>query len=162
MRNLCVFLVIILSLLIDFSIALAQGKIVFAKLEPFTGESDIYVADIDSRSNIRNINNITMHPSMDNYPTWSPDVTKVSFTSVLVGLPVILVVSMLPVSIAGLGLREMIASVVMVRFFITQAQAVTASLLLFCVNGFLPGLVGIGIGAGKIASFSATQTPKPP
>jgi len=89
-------------------------------------------------------------------------ITKVSFTSVLIGLPIILVGSMLPVSVAGLGLREMIASVVMVKFRITQAQAVTASFLLFFINGFLPGLVGVIIGAGKIRSFSVTQTPKPP
>jgi len=86
----------------------------------------------------------------------------VSFMSVLIGLPIILVGSMLPVSIAGLGLREMIASVVMRRFFISSAQAITASFLLFVTNGFLPGVVGIGVGAGKIRSFWAKKNPKPP
>jgi hypothetical protein len=84
----------------------------------------------------------------------------VSFTSVLYGLPIILVGSMLPVSIAGLGVREMVASVVMARFFISSAQAVTASFLLFCVNGLIPGVVGIGGGAGKIRAKSVTQNPK--
>lgn len=37
---------------------------------------------------------------------------------------------------------------------------VTAVLVSFL--GFLPGLVGVIIGAGKIRSFSVTQTPKPP
>jgi len=85
---------------------------------------------------------------------------KISFISVVIGLPIIIAGSMLPVSIAGLGVREMIAEVVMGRFFITEEKAVAASFLLFLVNGLMPGLVGIIIGTGKISKVAVTQKPK--
>lgn len=79
MRNLCVFLVIILSVLIDFSISSAQDEIVFEKT--YAGKTDIYVAEISSRNNIRNIRNLTEHSAGGRCPAWSPDKRKIVFIS---------------------------------------------------------------------------------
>jgi len=73
------------------------------------------------------------------------DFSKVRFVDVVVGLPVILVGSMLPVSLSGLGIREMVASLVLPRFGIDQAQAAISSSLLFLINSFIPGTVGIAL-----------------
>ena len=71
------------------------------------------------------------------------DFSKVRFEDVVVGLPVILVGSMLPMSLSGLGIREMVASLVLPRFGIDQGQAAIGSFLLFLINSFIPGTVGI-------------------
>jgi len=81
------------------------------------------------------------------------DFSKVRFEDVVVGLPVILVGSMLPMSVSGLGIREMVASLVLPRFGIDQAQAAIGSFLLFLINSLIPGTVGIAIGGNKIRSL---------
>lgn len=78
------------------------------------------------------------------------DFTNVRLLDVAVGLPIIAVAGMLPVTIGGLGLREMVASVVLPMFGMDGTQAVTASLLFFFVNGLLLGLTGIILGYIKV------------
>ena len=73
------------------------------------------------------------------------DLSEVRFIDVLIGLPLILMGSMLPITVSGLGLREMVASVILTRFGIAPAQAVGASFLLFIVNGLIPGLIGLSL-----------------
>jgi len=47
----------------------------------------------------------------------------------------------------------MVASVVLPRFGIDQAQAAIGSFLLFLINSLIPGTVGIAIGGNKIRSL---------
>ena len=86
---------------------------------------------------------------------------KARFVDVFTGLPLILVGSMLPLSVNGLGLREMVASLILPCFGIDEAQAVTASFLLFLVNSLIPGMVGIAIGGNEIRHFLNNPSKKP-
>jgi hypothetical protein len=81
------------------------------------------------------------------------DFSEVRFVDVVVGLPVILVGSMLPLSVSGLGIREIVASLILPRFGIGEGQAAIASFLLFLINSLIPGLVGIALGGSKISSL---------
>jgi uncharacterized membrane protein YbhN (UPF0104 family) len=69
--------------------------------------------------------------------------SRISFIAVIIGLPIILVASSFPISIAGLGLREMATMIILSDFGITKEKAAIAAFLLFIVNAFIPGLVGL-------------------
>ena len=58
-------------------------------------------------------------------------------------LPIILVVSSLPISIMGLGLREGTAALLLSRYGVPMEAAVAAAFSLFVINALLPGLVGL-------------------
>ena len=58
-------------------------------------------------------------------------------------LPIILVVSSLPISIMGLGLREGTAALLLSRYGVPMESAVAAAFSLFVINALLPGLVGL-------------------
>ena len=58
-------------------------------------------------------------------------------------LPIILVVSSLPISIMGLGLREGTAALILSRYGVPMELAVAAAFSLFVINALLPGLVGL-------------------
>jgi len=73
------------------------------------------------------------------------DLSEVRFIDVFIGLPLILVGSMLPITVSGLGLREIVASIILTRFGIEPAQATGASFLLFILNGLIPGLIGLSL-----------------
>ena len=60
-------------------------------------------------------------------------------------LPIILVVSSLPISIMGLGLREGTAALLLNRYGVPMEAAVAAAFSLFVVNALLPGLVGLAL-----------------
>lgn len=60
-------------------------------------------------------------------------------------LPIILVVSSLPISIMGLGLREGTAALLLSRYGVPMEAAVAAALSLFVINTLLPGLVGLAL-----------------
>ena len=60
-------------------------------------------------------------------------------------LPIILVVSSLPISIMGLGLREGTAALLLSRYGVPMEAAVAAAFSLFVVNALLPGLVGLSL-----------------
>ena len=60
-------------------------------------------------------------------------------------LPIILVVSSLPISIMGLGLREGTAALLLSRYGVPMELAVAAAFSLFVINALLPGLVGLAL-----------------
>ena len=60
-------------------------------------------------------------------------------------LPIILVVSSLPISIMGLGLREGTAALLLSSYGVPMESAVAAALSLFVINSLLPGLVGLAL-----------------
>ncbi|MCZ6676654.1 MAG: lysylphosphatidylglycerol synthase domain-containing protein, partial [Candidatus Poribacteria bacterium] len=60
-------------------------------------------------------------------------------------LPIILVVSGLPISIMGFGLREGTAVLLLSRYGVPMESAVAAAFSLFVVNSLLPGLIGIAL-----------------
>ena len=60
-------------------------------------------------------------------------------------LPIILVVSSLPISIMGLGLREGTAALLLNRYGVPIEAAVAAAFSLFVINALLPGLVGLAL-----------------
>ena len=60
-------------------------------------------------------------------------------------LPIILVVSSLPISIMGLGLREGTAALLLSRYGVPMEAAVAAAFSLFVINALLPGLVGLAL-----------------
>ena len=60
-------------------------------------------------------------------------------------LPIILVVSSLPISIMGLGLREGTAALLLSRYGVPMESAVAAAFSLFVINALLPGLVGLAL-----------------
>ena len=60
-------------------------------------------------------------------------------------LPIILVVSSLPISIMGLGLREGTAALFLSRYGVPMEAAVAAAFSLFVINALLPGLVGLAL-----------------
>ena len=60
-------------------------------------------------------------------------------------LPIILVVSSLPISIMGLGWREGMAALLLSRYGVPMEAAVAAAFSLFVINALLPGLVGLAL-----------------
>ena len=60
-------------------------------------------------------------------------------------LPIILVVSSLPISIMGLGSREGTAALLLSRYGVPMEAAVAAAFSLFVINALLPGLVGLAL-----------------
>ena len=60
-------------------------------------------------------------------------------------LPIILVVSSLPISIMGLGLREGTAVLLLSRYGVPMESAVAAAFSLFVINSLLPGFVGLAL-----------------
>jgi len=76
--------------------------------------------------------------------------TDVGFRDAAFALSVLTVAGMLPVTVGGLGLREMAASVILPGMGIDSVQAVGASLLFYFLNGLIPGLMGIILGWSRI------------
>ena len=60
-------------------------------------------------------------------------------------LPIILVVSSLPISIMGLGLREGTAALLLSRYGVPMESAIAVAFSLFVINALLPGLVGLAL-----------------
>ena len=64
------------------------------------------------------------------------------FASLLISVPLILFANIIPITYAGLGLRETFAIYLLRDFNILPEIAVTASLIVFLINSVLPALVG--------------------
>jgi|SRR5690554_4063185 len=67
---------------------------------------------------------------------------EIGIFSVLVSVPLILIANLIPITYAGLGLRESFAIHLFRTYSIEPAIAVTASLVIFVINSVLPALVG--------------------
>jgi uncharacterized membrane protein YbhN (UPF0104 family) len=70
-------------------------------------------------------------------------VNPVAFSDTLVAVPLILFSGVIPITIGGLGLREMFAENVLRNFGFAAGAAVSASLTVFFLNTALPALLGI-------------------
>ena len=68
-------------------------------------------------------------------------------------LPIILVVSSLPISIMGLGLREGTAALLLSRYGVPMEAAVAAAFSLFVINALLPGLVGLALSPTLVKAY---------
>ncbi len=67
---------------------------------------------------------------------------KIGVISVLMSVPLILIANLIPITYAGLGLRESFAIHLFRVYNIEPTIAVTASLVIFIINSVLPALVG--------------------
>ncbi len=65
-----------------------------------------------------------------------------AFGNILITVPLILVANLIPVTYAGLGLRETFAIHLLRNYQIQPEFAVTASLLIFILNSVVPALIG--------------------
>lgn len=68
----------------------------------------------------------------------------ISFWTVFGTVSIIMIALMLPISLAGLGVREWISLQVLVQFNVTREAALLAPLLVFFWNVLLPALIGVG------------------
>jgi uncharacterized protein (TIRG00374 family) len=66
----------------------------------------------------------------------------VSFGPVLLVFPVVMLMNVLPITIAGLGVREGTSALLLSQFGVSQEAAVGAAFLIFSFNTLLPGLAG--------------------
>ncbi len=68
----------------------------------------------------------------------------VSFWTLFGTVSIIMIALMLPISLAGLGVREWISLQILVQFDVTREAALLAPLLVFFWNVLLPALIGVG------------------
>ena len=68
---------------------------------------------------------------------------NLSFKHTFVSVPLILFANVIPITYAGLGLRESFAITVLSRYSINPVYAVSVSLIVFIFNTFLPAVAGI-------------------
>ncbi|MBW6515328.1 MAG: flippase-like domain-containing protein [Candidatus Cloacimonetes bacterium] len=67
----------------------------------------------------------------------------ISLVKLLISVPLILIANIIPITYAGLGLRETFAIYLLRDFDIQPEIAVTASLIIFLINSVLPAIVGL-------------------
>lgn len=67
---------------------------------------------------------------------------SISPVGIIVTVPLIVLVSVLPISISGIGVREGAAVFLLSSFGISEAVAVNTSLLLFALTNLSPSLIG--------------------
>ena len=67
----------------------------------------------------------------------------ISFLKILIAVPLILSANLIPITYAGLGLRESFAISVFSKYSITAEIAVTCSLTIFIINTVLPSFIGV-------------------
>jgi hypothetical protein len=65
------------------------------------------------------------------------------FFSAVVSIPLILISNLIPITYAGLGLREKFAIEVFSKYTISAEIAVTVTLTIFLFNSVLPAIVGM-------------------
>lgn len=63
--------------------------------------------------------------------------------SAIISIPLILFANVIPITYAGLGLREQFAMEVLSKYHISSEIAITASLTIFILNSVLPALLGL-------------------
>ena len=67
----------------------------------------------------------------------------ISPESILISVPLIILASVLPISISGMGVREGVAVFLLSSFGIPDSVAVNTSLMLFALTNLSPSLIGI-------------------
>jgi len=70
-------------------------------------------------------------------------ILEIDFPSLVISVPLVLFANVIPITYAGLGLRETFAIQVLSRFSISAEIALTASLGIFLINSVLPAIPGI-------------------
>ena len=65
------------------------------------------------------------------------------FFSSIISIPLILFANVIPITYAGLGLREKFAMEVLSKYHISSEIAITVSLTIFILNSVLPALLGL-------------------
>ena len=68
--------------------------------------------------------------------------SDISFATVLMGVPLILLANLIPITYAGLGLRETFSIHIFRSYGVPVEVAVTASLIVYFLNAVLPALIG--------------------
>jgi uncharacterized membrane protein YbhN (UPF0104 family) len=71
------------------------------------------------------------------------NLVAIDFFQVFIAVPLILSANLLPITYAGLGLRETFAIEVLHKYGIRANISVTCSLIIFAVNNILPALIGV-------------------
>jgi len=69
--------------------------------------------------------------------------SEITFFQTMISIPLVLFANIIPITYAGLGLRETFAIKVLTNYQIQSEIAVTASLIVFLFNSVLPALVGL-------------------
>ena len=69
----------------------------------------------------------------------------VDFAWVLLTQPVIMLINTVPVTVAGLGMREGAAVLLLAPFGVSAAAALSAAFLLFLLNTAVPGVAGMAL-----------------
>lgn len=67
----------------------------------------------------------------------------VDISSALICMPLIIAINSIPITIAGLGLREGAAVFFLSRFGVAEASALNGALLLFALDLIIPGVFGL-------------------
>ena len=68
--------------------------------------------------------------------------TSINFFNVFIAVPLILSANLIPITYAGLGLRETFAIKVLHKYGIAASISITCSLIIFLINNVLPALLG--------------------
>ncbi len=68
---------------------------------------------------------------------------QISFFSIIIAVPLILFANIIPITYAGLGLREFFAINILSHFSISSDIAVATSLLIFIFNSIIPAFIGL-------------------
>lgn len=61
---------------------------------------------------------------------------------IVIALPFLVLSNLLPITIGGLGIREGVTAVILSRFHVSEAAAVSTAFIMFVIDTLLPGLVG--------------------
>ena len=69
--------------------------------------------------------------------------SEITFFKTLISIPLVLFANIIPITYAGLGLRETFAIKVLANYQIQSEIAIAASLIVFLFNSVLPALVGL-------------------
>ena len=68
---------------------------------------------------------------------------NVSLKAVAFSFPLIILANILPITVGGLGVREGVSVISLSLFKVAKEVAVNAAFLLFFINTFVPGIIGV-------------------
>lgn len=120
-----------------FLISLISTIPKFHKIHKYSIEYNKYIPAILGRQIIYMILTILQ------YYVIMTNLISVRFINVFIAVPLILSANILPITYAGLGLRETFAIKVLHKYGIRASISVTCSLIIFAVNNIFPALIGV-------------------